>query len=312
MNPVFLTAIILFGGLALVFLIAVARSLRIVPAKTTMVVERLGKFTTILEAGFHILMPFVDKIRYKFNLREIAIDVSEQSCFTLDNVKVMVDGVLYMQIMDSKKAAYGITNCTYATIQLAQTTMRSVIGRLELDKTFEERDNINATIVKDVDEASDPWGVRVTRYEIKNISVPNNILKSMELQVTAERVKRAEIARSLGEKESKINTSLGIKQEAINKSEGEKTKLINEAEGRASEILAVSRATAQGIRKVAAALQKQGGDDAVTLQLTEGYIRQLKKIAKNNTKIILPMDLTDFRSVKNSLENMLKDAAPVQ
>ena len=287
-------------------LIARVRSIRIVPAKSALVVERLGKYVKTLEAGFHVLVPFIDKVRYKHNLKENALDVPAQDCFTLDNVKVQVDGVLYMQVVDPKLASYGIDNYRYATIQLAQTTMRSVIGKLELDKTFEERDHINAQVVQAVDEASDPWGVKVSRYEIQNISVPGPILHSMEVQMRAEREKRAAIARSQGEKESKINVSFASMQESINKSEGEKERQINEAEGRASEILAVSSATAESIKAVAAALEQSGGEDAMTLQLKEQYIGEMGKLAKENTRLILPADLSDMKSVLQRIEELLQ------
>ena len=301
----------LCGGVVLFILITIAKGFRIVPTRTALVVERLGKYTKTLKAGLHLLLPYIDKVRYKHNLKEQALDVPSQKCVTLDNVIVEIDGVLYFQVVDPKKASYGINNYKYGTVQLAQTTMRSVIGKLELDKTFEERERINSEIVKSVDEASDPWGVNVTRYEIQNIKVPKTILHAMEVQVKAEREKRAEIARSIGEMESRINYSVGIMEEAINKSEGEKEKRINEAEGKAQEIQAVAKATATGITKLAEAISVAGGDDAVTLRIAESYIAELNKLAKKDTELVLPMDLTDVGSVLNSINKMVNQSKTI-
>ena len=298
----------LLGVFALFVLISLFRSIRIVPAQTALVIERLGKYAKTLEAGFHVLVPFIDKVKYRHSLKETAADVPAQPCITLDNVKVEVDGVLYYQVMEPRRASYGISNYKYGTIQLAQTTMRSAIGKLELDRTFEEREKINGEIVKSVDEASDPWGVRVTRYEIQNIRVPENILKSMEIQMRAERERRALIAQSVGEMESKINYSIGVMEEAINKSEGQKQRHINEAEGRAQEILAMAQATAIGLKKLAEAIQTAGGEDAVALRVAETYITELKKLAKKNTRLILPMDLTNIGSVLKTIQNMMSES----
>lgn len=305
MNPLFPLYIlgIVFGFVVFLSLI---RSIRIVPARTALVVERLGKYSRTLNAGFHVLIPFIEKVRYKHNLKEVAIDVPAQECFTQDNVKVRVDGVLYMQVVDPKRASYGISNHRYATIQLAQTTMRSVIGKLELDKTFEERDRINGEVVRSVDEASDPWGVKVSRYEIQNIEVPSTILEAMEVQMKAEREKRADIARSLGEMESRINHSQAAMEEAINKSEGEKERKINEAEGKASEILAVAKATAEGIRKISSALESAGGEEAALLRVSESYIDELKNLSSGGNRVILPMDLTDAGGIISRVKKMLE------
>lgn len=298
---------IILGLFGIVFLFSLIRSIRIVPAKSALVVERLGKYSRTLEAGFHLLIPFIEKVRYKHNLKEMAIDVPVQTCFTQDNVKIEVDGVLYLQVKDPKLASYGIRDYLYATIQLAQTTMRSVIGKLELDKAFEERDQINAAVVKSVDEASDAWGVKVSRYEIQNINIPSVILQSMEVQLKAEREKRAEIARSIGEMESKINYSQAAMEEAINKSEGEKQRMINEAEGRAREILSIAKATAEGIREIAHSLSVPGGDDAVFMRVSQDYIRNLSSLAKKETSLVLPMDVTDIQGVLQRLKNSVKD-----
>lgn len=307
MNP-FLPLQIILGLLGLIVVIALVRSIRIVPARSVLVIERLGKYATTLHAGFHLLVPFIDRVAYTHSLKEQAVDVPTQPCFTWDNVKVDVDGVLYYKVTDPKKASYGINNFRYATIQLAQTTMRSVIGKLELDKTFEEREAINGAIVKEVDAASAEWGVDVTRYEIQNIIVPEDILQAMEAQLRAERDKRAQIARSLGEMESKINYSVGEMEEAINRSEGEKEKWINEAEGKASEIRALAKATAASLKKLSEALEAEGGDEALSLQLAEQYIGELRSLARTGTEVVLPMDLGDLDSMLDSIRGILKRA----
>jgi len=288
------------------FLIAVIRSIKIIPAQTGVVIERLGKYVRTLGAGIHMLVPFIDRVRYRHNLKEQAIDVPTQPCFTYDNVRIEVDGVLYFKVMEPRKASYGIRDYRYATIQLAQTTMRSVIGKLELDKTFEERESINASILKSIDEATDPWGVKITRYEIQNIKVPDNILTAMETQMRAEREKRAVIARSYGEMESRINYSTGEKQEAINRSEGEKERRINEATGHASEIRALAKAGAMSISRIAEAISQDGGDEALVMQISESYIQELQKLARNDTRLILPMDLTNINSVMETVNRMVQ------
>lgn len=286
---------------------ALFSSIKIVPAKTAKVVERLGKYRKTLRAGFNVLFPFIDKVRYSHSLKEKAVDVPAQYCFTQDNVQVKVDGVLYLQIMDPKRASYGIKNHRFATIQLAQTTMRSVIGKLELDRTFEERDQINALVVKSVDEASDPWGIKVSRYEIQNITVPQPILQAMEIQMKAEREKRALIARSIGEMESAINASQASMEEAVNRSEGEKQKRINEAEGISHEILSVAKATAEGLKKLAASIAMPGGEDAVFLRVAEDYLQELRKLAKKNTSVIIPMDLTDISGIASKIKKLVEE-----
>lgn len=305
MNP-FLPLQIVMWVLGFVVVISLVRSIRIVPAQSVLVIERLGKYSSTLQAGFHVLIPFIDRVAYQHSLKEQAVDVPSQPCFTWDNVKVDVDGVLYFRVVEPKKASYGINNFRYATIQLAQTTMRSVIGKLELDKTFEEREAINAAIVKEVDAASGEWGVDVTRYEIQNINVPADILQAMEAQLRAEREKRAQIARSLGEMESKINYSEGEMEESINRSEGEKEKWINEAEGRAAEIKALASATAASLRKLAEALEAEGGDEALSLQLAEQYISELRSLAHKDTQVVLPMDLGDLDSMLGSVRSILE------
>ena len=246
--------IIFFAVFAFIVLVTILKTAVIVPQKTAFIVERLGKYRCTLEAGFHILVPFIDRVAYRHTLKEQAIDVPPQQCITKDNIAVDVDGILYMQVMDPAKASYGIGNYLFATTQLAQTTMRSEMGKLDLDRSFEERTAINAAIVSAVDKASDPWGIKVTRYEIKNITPPQTIHDAMEKQMRAEREKRAMIAESEGERQSKINRAEGERQQAIALSEGERARKINEAEGRAKEILLVAEAQAEGIRKVAEAL----------------------------------------------------------
>jgi regulator of protease activity HflC (stomatin/prohibitin superfamily) len=305
MNP-FLPLYILAGIFGLIIVFSILRSIRVVPARTALVVERLGKYSRTLNAGLHVLVPFLEKVRYKHNLKEVAIDVPAQDCYTQDNVKVRVDGVLYIQVVDPVKSSYGISDYKYATIQMAQTTMRSVIGKLELDKTFEERDQINGSVVQSVDVASDPWGVKVSRYEIQNINVPQAILEAMEVQMKAERERRADIARSLGEMESKINRSQAFMEEVINISEGEKERMVNVAEGRAQEIRSVAKATASSIRKIAEALEDVGGEEAAILRVSESYLEQLNNIGGKNNKIILPVDLTNMNDILSNVKKMIK------
>lgn len=292
----FIIPIVIAAVIAIVFIVALFRSIRIVPHKVSLIVERLGKYHTTLDAGFHILFPFLDRVKYKQNLKEQAIDVPAQDCFTKDNVQVRIDGILYLQVFDPIKASYGIRDYRYATILLAQTTMRSVVGQLDLDDTFEAREQINAQVVKAVDEASDPWGVKVTRYEIQNIRVSDSIMDAMENQMKAEREKRAEIAHSVGEMETVINLSRAAYEEAVNISEGEKERMINEAEGQAREIVAVAEATADGIKKIAASTQIQGGMEAAKLTVSQEWINALSSIDEN-TKIIMSADFTDIKKM---------------
>jgi len=292
---------IIFIYIAYKFIISV----RIVPAQEVLIVERLGKYHKTLGAGFHLLIPFLDKVVYNVSLKEEAIDVPSQICITRDNVQVKVDGIIYMKVIDPYKAVYHINDYKYALIQLAQTTMRSVFGDLDLDKTFEERESLNAKIVGVVDEAADHWGVKIMRYEIQNITPPERVLQSMEKQMTAEREKRALIAKSEGDKLSRINRSEGQKQEMINESEGEKQRLINEAEGEVQEILQVAQATAEGIRQIANAIRKNGGEHAVMMKIANEYLVKLKRLANKETEILLPMDFTNLEEVLKGLENFV-------
>lgn len=305
---------IIWGSLIFFGVIILLKCIKIVPAQMAYVVERLGKYSSTLQPGIHFLIPFIDRVQYKHSLKEKALNVPPQPCFTEDNVKIDIDGVLYFRVTDPKKASYGITkrmrtphltDYEYATIQLAQTMMRSVIGKMELDTTFEERERINAEIIQSVDEATSPWGINVTRYEIQNIKFPQSVLKTMEKQVQADRDKRAKILESEGEMAARINTSLGQMQKMINHSEGEMQKMINEAEGKAAEILSISKATAVGLEKIAESLSLEGGKNAVTLQLSEDYISTIGKLSNQNNKVVFPLDLSDpvqiVEKVKKSL-----------
>ena len=303
--------IIIIGLIFLAF-ITLLKTARVVPQKTVFIVERLGKYSRTLEAGFHILVPFVDRIAYKHMLKEVAMDVPPQACITKDNIQVEVDGILYFQIVDPVKASYGISEYAFASIQLAQTTMRSEVGKIELDRTFEEREKINHEIVRSVDKAAEPWGLKVTRYEIKNIVPPASIKDAMEKQMRAEREKRALIAESEGDKQAKINRAEGDKQEAIAKSEGEKMKRINEAEGRAAEIERVALATAKGIREIASAISDKGGMDAVNLRIAEAYLGEFGKLAKTNNTMIIPSNLADVAGMVSAVSRVFNETSALK
>lgn len=283
---------------------------RVVPQRENFVVERLGKYNKTLGAGFHLLVPFVDKVAYKHTLKEQAVDVPSQSCITKDNIAVEIDGILYIQVVDAQLASYGIENYFFATAQLAQTTLRSEVGKIELDRTFEERDLINAQVVSAVDVASDPWGVKVLRYEIKDINPPPSVRDALEKQMRAERERRAVVAESEGDRQAKINVSEGEKQELINLSEAQKLKQINEAEGKAQEIELLANATAEGIRTIAQAINEDGGLDAVNLRVAEQYITEFGKLANENNTMILPSNVSDLASMVGTITstmNQLKD-----
>ena len=282
--------------LAIIVVWTIFQVARVVPQRENFVVERLGKYSKTLSAGFHLLVPFLDRVAYKHSLKEQAIDVPSQSCITKDNIAVEIDGILYVQVVDAQLASYGIENYFYATSQLAQTTLRSEIGKIELDRTFEERDLINAQVVAAVDAASDPWGVKVLRYEIKDINPPPSVRDALEKQMRAERERRAVVAESEGDRQAKINVSEGEKQELINLSEAEKQKQINEAEGKAREIELLAEATAQGIRTIASAINEKGGLDAVNLRVAEQYVTQFGKLAQQSNTLILPSDVSDVAS----------------
>ncbi len=274
-------------------LIVLAKTAIVVPQQSAYVVERLGKYYGTLQAGFHVLTPFIDVVRYRLSLKEEAVDIPEQVCITRDNVQVGVDGVLYLKVLNPERAAYGISNYVFAITQLAQTTLRSEIGKIDLDKTFEERANINTAVVTELDKASEPWGVKVLRYEIRNITPPRDVLNAMEKQMRAEREKRAMILSSEGQRDSAINTAEGEKQRVIKASEARKQQQINEAEGQAAAILTVADATAEGIRRIAAAIRDPGGLEAVNLRVAEHYIEQFGNLAKTGNTLIIPSNLSD-------------------
>jgi regulator of protease activity HflC (stomatin/prohibitin superfamily) len=290
-----LVVVLVVAALAVVIL---AKTATVVPQQSAYVVENLGRYSRTLQAGFHILVPFVERIAYRHNLKEEAVDITEQVCITKDNVQVGVDGVLYLQVLDASKASYGITNYRFAISQLAQTTLRSEIGKIELDRTFEERATINANVVSELDKASAPWGVKVLRYEIKNINPPRDVLQAMEKQMRAEREKRAVVLTSEGERDAKINQAEGEKQRVIKESEANKQQQINEAEGEAAAILAVATATAEGLRRVGESLAGKGGIEAMQLRVAEEYIKQFGRLADEAAStLIVPANLSDISSM---------------
>jgi regulator of protease activity HflC (stomatin/prohibitin superfamily) len=283
--------------LAIIVLVVLAKTAIVVPQQSAYVVERLGRYAGTLDAGFHILVPFIDVIRYKHSLKEAAVDIPAQVCITRDNVQVQVDGVLYMKVLTPERASYGIQDYLFAISQLAQTTLRSEVGKIDLDRTFEERTNINTAVVAEIDKATEPWGVKVLRYEIKNITPPADVLAAMEKQMRAEREKRAVILTSEGQRDAAINNAEGAKQETIKASEARKQQQINEAEGQAQAILAVATATAEGIRRVASASQEAGGADAIQLRVAEQYIAEFGKVINNADTVILPANVADVASM---------------
>jgi len=284
--------------IAVLAIILLAKTAKVVPQQAAYVVENLGRYSRTLSAGFHILVPFVERVAYKHNLKEEAIDIPEQVCITKDNVQVGVDGVLYLQVLDAAKASYGITNYRFAIIQLAQTTLRSEIGKIDLDRTFEARGTINANVVSELDHASASWGVKVLRYEIKNITPPKDVLHAMEKQMRAEREKRAVVLTSEGERDAKINQAEGEKQRVIKESEASRQQQINEAQGQAEAILAVATATAEGLRRVGESLSGRGGIEAMQLRVAEEYVKQFGKLADEaSSTLIVPATLSDLSSM---------------
>jgi regulator of protease activity HflC (stomatin/prohibitin superfamily) len=292
--------------LAVVVIIVIARTAIVVPQQNAYVVERLGKYSGTLNAGFHVLVPFMDVVRYRHSLKEEAIDIPEQICITRDNVQVAVDGVLYLKVLNPERTSYGITDHIFAISQLAQTTLRSEIGKIELDRTFEERTNINTSVVSELDKATEPWGIKVMRYEIKNITPPKDVLAAMEKQMRAEREKRATILHSEGVRDAAVNTAEGEKQQTIKASEASKLQQINEADGQAAAILAVANATAEGIRKVAEAIKAPGGFEAVQLRVAEQYITQFGNIAKEGNTLVMPASVSDVGSMLALAMNVIK------
>ncbi len=291
------TSLIVALAVAVVVIIVLVKTAVVVPQQNAYVVERLGKFSRVLDAGFHILVPFLERTAYKHTLKEQAVDIAEQVCITNDNVQVGVDGVLYMQVLDPARASYGIGNYMFAISQLAQTTLRSEIGKIDLDRTFEERGTINANVVAELDKASDPWGVKVLRYEIKNINPPHDVLGAMEKQMRAEREKRAVVLTSEGERDAKINEAEGEKQRVIKESEAAKMQQINEAQGEAQAIMAVATATAEGLRRVAEAVTQKGGAEAMQLRIAEQYVGQFGELAKAGNTFVVPANLADLTSM---------------
>jgi regulator of protease activity HflC (stomatin/prohibitin superfamily) len=289
-----LLATLVFAALALLIL---KKTAVVVPQQSAYVVERLGKYSSTLNAGLHILVPFIDVIRYKHSLKELALDIAEQICITKDNVQVGVDGVLYIKVLDAERASYGITDFRFAISQLAQTTLRSEIGKIDLDRTFEERSTINVSVVNELDKASAPWGAKVMRYEIKNINPPQDVVNAMEKQMRAEREKRAVILTSEGQRDAAINEAEGEKQQVIKASEAKRQQQINEAEGEAQAILAIATATSEGIRKVAEAIQNPGGYEAVQLRVAEQYIGEFGELAKASNTLVLPASVSDVGSM---------------
>jgi len=304
----------MFGQLVVAVVIAVfamiviSKIVRVVPQQQAWVVERLGKYSGTLDAGLHILIPFLDVVRYKHSLKEIALDVPEQVCITKDNVQVGVDGVLYFKVLNPERASYGISDYTYAIQQLAQTNLRSEIGKIDLDRTFEERTNINREVVSEVDKASESWGVKVLRYEIKNITPPQDVLAAMEKQMRAEREKRAVILTSEGERDAAINNAEGHKQQVIKNSEAKRQQQINEAEGQAQATLAIAEATAEGIRKVAEVIKMTGGFEAMQLRLAEQYITEFGKLAKSGTSMVVPANVSDITSMLQMAMGVIKQS----
>ncbi|MCC7472273.1 SPFH/Band 7/PHB domain protein [Candidatus Nomurabacteria bacterium] len=297
-----LWVVIFLAGLVL---LVISKTARVVPQQSAYVVERLGRYSRTLGAGFHILWPFLDSVQYKHSLKETAIDIPEQICITRDNVQVGVDGILYSKVLDPQRASYGISDYRFAITQLAQTALRSEIGKIELDRTFEERTNINSQVVNELDKATEPWGVKVLRYEIKNITPPKDVLAAMEKQMRAEREKRAVILTSEGERDAAINQAEGEKQQVIKASEAKKQQQINEAEGAAAAIMAIAGATAEGLRKVAESTQVPGGYEAVQLRVAEQYITQFGELAKTSNTLVLPANVSDVGSMLTLAMNMI-------
>ncbi|MBM4245605.1 MAG: paraslipin [Deltaproteobacteria bacterium] len=296
--------------LAVLIAIIIGKTAVVVPQQSAFVVERLGKYHSTLGAGFHILVPFVDVIRYRHSLKEAAADIPEQVCITRDNVQVHVDGVIYLQVLNPERASYGVADPLFAISQLAQTTLRSEIGKIDLDKTFEERAHINIQVVQELDKASEPWGIKVLRYEIKNITPPQDVLAAMEKQMRAEREKRAVILSSEGQRDAAINAAEGEKQQVIKQSEAHRQQQINEAEGQSSAILAIAVATAEGIRKVADAINVPGGTEAVQLRVAEQYIERFGELAKTGNSLIVPANLTDVAGMVATAMNVMSRRAP--
>ena len=303
-------ALIVTFMLAFLVLIVVAKTAVVVPQQSAFVVERLGRYYATLGAGFHILIPFIDVIRYRHTLKEVAVDIPEQVCITRDNVQVHVDGVLYMKVLDPERTSYGVADFMFAISQLAQTALRSEVGKIDLDKTFEERTHINIMVVTELDKASEPWGVKVLRYEIKNITPPVDVLAAMEKQMRAEREKRAVILTSEGERDAAINNAEGAKQQVIKASEARRQQQINEAEGAANAILAIARATAEGIRQIGDAVRQPGGIEALQLRVAEQYVANFGQLARNSNTMIVPTNVADVAGMVATALSVVQRATP--
>ena len=307
MEAMGIVGLIVVAAIVVLVVVVLFKTAVIVPQQSAYVIERLGRYSRTLQAGFHILLPFLDSVAYKHTLKEQAVDISEQLCITRDNVQVGVDGVLYLQVLEPRQASYGITNYIFAISQLAQTTLRSEVGKIDLDRTFEERSSINRLIVNELDQASAPWGVKVLRYEIRNINPPTDVLNAMEKQMRAEREKRAVILSSEGERDAKINEAEGEKQRVIKESEATRTQQINEAQGEAEAILAVATASAEGITRIGQSVSGDGGMDAMRLRVAEQYIAQFGQIAKEGNTLVVPANLSDLSSMLALASTIVKD-----
>ncbi|HEU5193836.1 MAG TPA: stomatin-like protein [Methylomirabilota bacterium] len=299
--------LVVFVVLAILVIIVIAKTAVVVPQQSAYIVERLGKYRETLQAGFHILAPFMDAVRYRHSLKEMAVDIPEQVCITRDNVQVHVDGVLYLKVLNPERASYGVTDYLFAISQLAQTALRSEVGKIDLDRTFEERTHINNMVVSELDKASAPWGIKVLRYEIKNINPPKDVLAAMEKQMRAEREKRAVILASEGERDAAINQAEGQKQQVIKASEAKKQQQINEAEGAAAAILAIASATADGTRRVAEAINLPGGFEAVQLRVADHYIEKFGQLANaSDTTLIVPASVGDISGMLATAMNVIR------
>ncbi|OGS03472.1 MAG: stomatin 2 [Elusimicrobia bacterium RIFCSPLOWO2_12_FULL_59_9] len=306
MSGALLVAVIL----VLFIVVVISKTAVVVPQQTAYIVERLGKYSGTLDAGFHILLPFFDVIRQRVSLKEAAYDIPEQVCITRDNVQVAVDGVIYLKAMNPERATYGVSDFLFAISQLAQTTLRSEIGKIDLDRTFEERTHINTQLVNELDKASEAWGIKVLRYEIKNIAPPKDVLAAMEKQMRAEREKRAVILTSEGERDAAINVAEGHKQQVIKESEAHKQRQINEADGSASAILAIAAATAEGIRRVAESIRMEGGGEAVQLRVAEQYITQFGELARKGNTVIIPANVADVAAMITTAMSVISRKNP--
>lgn len=296
--------------LAVLAIVFAFQAIKVVPQQSAWIVERLGKFHAVLSPGLNVVIPFIDRVAYKHSLKEIPLDTPSQVCITKDNTQLSVDGVLFFQVTDPMRASYGTSNYVIAITQLAQTTLRSVIGKMELDKTFEERDLINRSVVSAIDEAALNWGVKVLRYEIKDLTPPAVILQAMQQQITAEREKRAVVAASEGRKQEQINLATGAREATIAESEGEKQAAINKAEGEAAATLAIAKATAEALRQIAEATRAPGGMDAVNLKVAEQYVQAFAQLAKEGNTILLPSNMNDMGSMIASAMSIMRNTDP--